>query len=166
MAPTKTFNLAGLQTAAIYVPDRNLFYKVRRGINTDEAAEPNGFATVGAITAFTKGGEWLDQLRAYISENRKITEEFIKAEIPGMSVVKSEATYLLWLDISKIGKSREVAAFIRNKTGLFLTAGAHYGECGDGFLRLNIACPKTLLFDGLNRLKKGIKEFSQISLHL
>ena len=161
MAPTKTFNLAGLQTAAIYVPDRNLFYKVRRGINTDEVAEPNGFATVGAITAFTNGEEWLEQLRAYIYENRKITEEFVKDQIPGMSVVKSKATYLLWLDISKIGKSREVAPFIREKTGLFLTEGAHYGECGDGFLRLNIACPKTTLYDGLNRLKKGIEEFKK-----
>ncbi|MBQ7699953.1 MAG: pyridoxal phosphate-dependent aminotransferase [Clostridia bacterium] len=159
MAPTKTFNLAGIQSAAIYVPDRNLFYKVRRTINTDEVAEPNGFATVGAIAAFTQGEAWLDELREYISENRKITEDFVKAEIPGMSVVKSEATYLLWLDISKIGKSRQIAPFIREKTGLFLTAGAHYGEVGDGFLRLNIACPKTLLYDGLNRLKKGIEEF-------
>ena len=161
MAPTKTFNLAGIQTAAIYVPDRTLFYKVRRGINTDEVAEPNGFATVGAIAAFTKGEPWLDELREYISENRKITENFVAAEIPGMSVVKSEATYLLWLDISNIGKSREVAPFLRKNTGLFLTAGAHYGEVGDGFLRLNIACPKTTLYDGLKRLKKGIEEYKK-----
>ena len=124
-------------------------------------AEPNGFATVGAVAAFNQGEQWLDQLRAYISENRKITENFVKEEIPGMSVVKSEATYLLWLDISKIGKSREVAPFIREKTGLFLTEGAHYGQCGDGFLRMNIACPKTTLYDGLNRLKKGIEEFKK-----
>ncbi len=162
MAPTKTFNLAGIKTAAIYVPDKNLCHKVRRGINTDEVAEPNGFATVGAIAAFTQGEPWLNELRAYISENRKITEEFVKAEIPGMSVVKSEATYLLWLDISKIGKSRQVAPFIRKTTGLYLTEGAHYGECGDGFLRLNIACPKMTLYDGLNRLKKGIEEFKKV----
>lgn len=161
MAPTKTFNLAGLQTAAIYVPDKNLCHKVRRGINTDEVAEPNGFATVGAIAAFTKGGAWLDGLRAYISENRKITEEFIKAEMPEISVVKSEATYLLWLDISKLGKSKETADFIRAKTGLFITAGCHYGQSGDGFLRMNIACPKVTLYDGLNRLKNGIAQLKQ-----
>ena len=162
MAPTKTFNLAGIKTAAIYVPDKNLCHKVRRGINTDEVAEPNGFATVGAIAAFTQGEPWLNELRAYISENRKITEEFIKNEIPEISLVKGEATYLLWLDISKVGKSREVAPFLRKATGLFITAGCHYGECGDGFLRMNVACPKTTLYDGLNRLKKGIEEFKKI----
>ena len=162
MAPTKTFNLAGIQSAAIYVPDKNLCHKVSRGINTDEVAEPNAFAAVGAIAAFEHGEPWLTELRAYISENRKITEEFIKNEIPEISLVKGEATYLLWLDISKVGKSREVAPFLRKVTGLFITAGCHYGECGDGFLRMNVACPKTLLYDGLNRLKKGIKEFSQL----
>lgn len=158
MAPTKTFNLAGIQSAAIYVPDKYLFHKVRRAINTDEVAEPNGFATVGAIAAFTKGEKWLNELRGYISENRRITEEFVKENVPGMSVVKGEATYLLWLDISKIGKSREIASFLRRETGLFLTAGAVYGENGDGFLRLNVACPKETLYDGLDRLKKGIEK--------
>ena len=95
----------------------------------------------------------------FLFENRKIVEEYIKNNIPRIKAVPGQATYLMWLDISNVGKSRDVAAFIRKETGLYLTAGAVYGEAGDGFLRLNVACPKELLYDGLQRLKKGIEEF-------
>ena len=158
IAPTKAFNMAGMKSAAVYAENPILRHKVWRALNTDEIAEPNSFACIAAIAAFSEGGEWLDALRGYISGNRKRVYEFVKNEIPEISVVKSDATYLLWLDISKTGmESTEVAAKIREKTGLFLTAGSIYGEAGRYFLRMNIACPKTLLEDGLNRLKKGIK---------
>ena len=158
IAPTKAFNMAGMKSAAVYAENPILRHKVWRALNTDEIAEPNSFACIAAIAAFSEGGEWLDALRSYISGNRKRVYEFVKNEIPEISVVKSDATYLLWLDISKTGmESTEVAAKIREKTGLFLTAGSIYGEAGRYFLRMNIACPKTLLEDGLNRLKKGIK---------
>ena len=158
IAPTKAFNMAGMKSAAVYAENPLLRHKVWRALNTDEIAEPNSFACIAAIAAFSEGGEWLDALRGYISGNRKRVYEFVKKEIPEISVVKSDATYLLWLDISKTGmESTEVAAKIREKTGLFLTAGSIYGEAGRYFLRMNIACPKTLLEDGLNRLKKGIK---------
>lgn len=158
IAPTKAFNMAGMKSAAVYAENPLLRHKVWRALNTDEIAEPNSFACIAAIAAFSEGGEWLDALRGYISGNRKRVYEFVKNEIPEISVVKSDATYLLWLDISKTGmESTEAAAKIREKTGLFLTAGSIYGEAGRYFLRMNIACPKTLLEDGLNRLKKGIK---------
>ena len=158
IAPTKAFNMAGMKSAAVYAENPILRHKVWRALNTDEIAEPNSFACIAAIAAFSEGGVWLDALRGYISGNRKRVYEFVKNEIPEISVVKSDATYLLWLDISKTGmESTEVAAKIREKTGLFLTAGSIYGEAGRYFLRMNIACPKTLLEDGLNRLKKGIK---------
>jgi len=158
IAPTKAFNMAGMKSAAVYAENPVLRHKVWRALNTDEIAEPNSFACIAAIAAFSEGGEWLDALRGYISGNRKRVYEFVKNEIQEISVVKSDATYLLWLDISKTGmESTEVAAKIREKTGLFLTAGSIYGEAGKYFLRMNIACPKTLLEDGLKRLKKGIK---------
>lgn len=158
IAPTKAFNMAGMKSAAVYAENPILRHKVWRALNTDEIAEPNSFACIAAIAAFSEGGEWLDALRGYISGNRKRVCEFVKNEIPEISVVKSDATYLLWLDISKTGmESTEAATKIREKTGLFLTAGSIYGEAGKYFLRMNIACPKTLLEDGLNRLKKGIK---------
>lgn len=152
IAPTKAFNMAGMQSAAVYAENPVLHHKVWRALNTDEIAEPNSFACTAAIAAFNEGAGWLDAMRKYVSENRKRVYEFIEKEIPEISVVKSNATYLLWLDISKTGLS---AAGIRRDTGLFLTDGSVYGDCGKDFLRMNIACPKTTLEDGLQRLKKA-----------
>lgn len=160
VAPTKAFNLAGMQSAAVYVPDPFLRHKVMRGLNTDEVAEPNSFAALAAITAFTKGEPWLDQAREYICKNRRTASDFIKSNIPQIGVVGQEATYLMWLDISALGtNSVTLAEFIRKETGLYLTAGTEYGKAGDSFLRMNIACPRALLLDGLERLNKGVKAF-------
>lgn len=160
VAPTKAFNLAGMQSAAVYVPDPFLRHKVMRGLNTDEVAEPNSFAALAAITAFTKGEPWLDQAREYICKNRRTASDFIKSNIPQIGVVSQEATYLMWLDISALGtNSVTLAEFIRKETGLYLTAGTEYGKAGDSFLRMNIACPRALLLDGLERLNKGVKAF-------
>lgn len=155
IAPTKAFNLAGLQTAAVSVPNPVLRHKVWRGLNTDEVAEPNAFAVDAAIAAFTKGADWLDALRAYIRDNRKLATEYIKEEIPQIEMVPSEATYLLWLNCNKVGAAAETAALIREKTGLYLSAGEQYGGDGEDFLRMNIACPRSVLEDGLHRLKNG-----------
>lgn len=95
LAPTKAFNLAGLQTAAVAVPNTNLRHKVWRGLNTDEAAEPNAFAVDAAVAAFTQGEAWLDALRNYVQANRRKVTEYVQAQIPGIQVVPSEATYLL-----------------------------------------------------------------------
>ena len=160
MAPTKTFNLAGLQTAAVCVPDPVLRHKVWRGLNTDEVAEPNVFAAVAATAAFEKGAPWLEELRAYIYENKKTVTGFIRRRIPEITVIEGEATYLMWLDVSALGGgSREIAAYLREKTGLFVSAGAVYGEHGGAFLRMNIACPKSVYMDGLNRLADGVRQW-------
>ena len=87
IAPTKTFNLAGLQTAAVMIPDKTLRHKVWRAINTDEAAEPNCFAVEAAVAAYTHGEAWLDALREYIDENRKTVGEFLKKELPALSLI-------------------------------------------------------------------------------
>ena len=158
IAPTKAFNIAGLQTAAVCVPNSVLRHKVWRGLNTDEVAEPNAFAVDAAIAAFTKGGEWLDALRAYLEDNKTLVKEFVKRELPGLHVVPSEATYLLWVNLGSGETSAEdVAEFIRRKTGLYLSAGNPFGGDGGSFLRLNAACPRTVLEDGLSRLKEGIE---------
>ena len=154
IAPTKAFNLAGLQTAAVLVPDKTLRHKVWRGINTDEVAEPNCFAVESVVAAYTHGEEWLDALRSYLDENRKIAKDFFEKNLPTLHLIPSEATYLLWIDCRKTRLSSDALCdFIRKKTGLYLSSGSQYGSGGDGFLRMNIACPKALLNDGLSRLR-------------
>lgn len=162
IAPTKAFNLAGMQTAAVCVPDPVLRHKVWRGLNTDEVAEPNAFAIQAAVAAFTRGGEWLDELRIYLHENKVWTAQYIQKEIPRLKVVASQATYLMWLDCSGLtDSSEELADVIRESTGLYLSEGGQYGGDGTHFLRLNVACPRSVLEDGLNRLKKGVEAYCE-----
>ncbi|MBR4224769.1 MAG: pyridoxal phosphate-dependent aminotransferase [Oscillospiraceae bacterium] len=149
----KTFNIAGLQTAAVVVYDDVLRHRVWRGLNTDECGEPNAFAVDAVIAAFTEGGGWLDALREHIHCNRQRAEGYISREIPRAHAVRSDATYLLWTDLRYSGLS-EPAADIRQKTGLFLSEGRIYGKGGEGFVRMNLACPSAYLEDGLERLKK------------
>lgn len=158
IAPTKTFNIAGLQTAAVVVPNDVLRHKVWRALNTDEVAEGNVFAADAAIAAFTHGEAWLDELREYLAQNRAFAEGYIEENIPEISAVKGEATYLLWIDCSSLGMDSDVLAQkIREKTGLFLSEGCEYRGNGRGFLRMNLACPKSRLEDGMERLKRAIK---------
>lgn len=161
IAPTKAFNMAGLQTAAVSVPNPVLRHKVWRGLNTDDVAEPNAFAVEAAVAAFTRGGGWLDALRSYLYGNKQRVAEFIHEELPSIHLVPSQATYLLWLDCGRLGRSgEEIAETIRRETGLYLSEGSQYGSIGENFLRLNIACPRTVLEDGLRRLKAGIAAVS------
>lgn len=160
IAPTKTFNLAGIQTAAVVVPNKFLRHKVWRALNTDEVAEPNSFAVTAAIAAFNNGETWLDELRNYLQNNKLEVVSFLDDKLPKIKVVSLEATYLLWLDCSLITTDSEaLATFIRKNTGLYLTAGSEYGKAGSQFLRLNVACTQKTLLDGLNRLLNGVNKF-------
>ena len=126
-------------------------------VDTDEVAEPNAFAIQVAEAAFNEGEAWLDELRQYLFDNKKSVEEFIRDNNLRLGLVQSEATYLLWIDCSQYDKdSQRLANFIRKETGLYLSEGSQYGEAGRSFLRLNIACPRERLMDGLSRLKRGL----------
>ena len=165
MAPTKAFNLAGLQTAAVAVPNPNLRHKVWRGLNTDEVAEPNSFAVEAAVAAFTKGEAWLDSLREYIQENKNFVENFLKKEDLHIRLVPSQATYLLWLDCREMqGCAAEFTQYLREHTGLYLSEGQQYGESGCFFIRMNIACPRRRLEDGMKRLAEGARSYEEWTL--
>lgn len=164
IAPTKTFNLAGLQTASVIIPNPVLRHKVNRGLNTDEIAEPNSFAIEATIAAFAQGESWLTELNHYIQKNKDLVATYIKANIPKITVVASDATYLLWLDCSAITDStHQLSAFIRKKTGLYLSSGEAYGENGKTFLRMNVATSYLRVQEGLLRLKNGINEYTKRS---
>lgn len=158
IAPTKAFNFAGLQSAAVCIPNPILRHKVWRGLNTDEVAEGNVFACDAAITAFNEGEEWLNELNIYLSDNRKYAEDYIENNIPELMTVKGRATYLLWIDCSKMNmKSDILAEKIRELTGLYLSEGCEYRGDGEHFLRMNLATQRCRVEDGLGRLKKAIQ---------
>lgn len=161
-APSKTFNMAGIQSAAVMIPNANLRHKMWRALNTDEVAEPNAFAMIATIAAFCEGAAWLDALREYIEMNRKYVAEYIANEIPQIRLMNSEATYLLWLDCQKLlGDNQDsewLAQDIREKTGLYLSDGKEYRGNGTSFLRMNIACPQSIVKEGLERLERYVKK--------
>lgn len=153
MAPTKAFNIAGLQTSAVMVADDVLRHRVNRGLNTDEVAEPNSFAIEASNAAWNEGGQWLDALRRYLMENKEYVKNYLKEHIPEIKVVSSHATYLMWLDCSAItDDTKQLCEDIRKQTGLYMSYGKQYGGNGNYFIRLNIACPRKLVEDGMNRL--------------
>ena len=157
ISASKTFNMAGLQSAAVVVPNEILRYRVWRGINTDEVGEPNAFSMVANIAAFSDCDGWLDGLLAYLFENRAIAESYINEKIPELRAVHGEATYLLWIDASGVSDdSVELCERIRRETGLYLSDGAEYGECGRKFLRMNLATQRERVLDGLDRLKRAV----------
>ncbi len=160
MAASKAFNLAGLQSAAVCVPNAALRNKIFRGLNSDEVAEPNAFAVDATIAAFTEGGEWLDALRGYLFKNRAYAQQFISGALPEIQAVKAEATYLLWLDCSKITDDAEkLCSFVRAYNGLYITAGNQYRGNGSKFVRINLACQRSTLTDGLNRFADGVRAY-------
>ncbi len=156
IAASKTFNIAGLQSACVFAADPVLRHRVWRGINTDEVGEPNAFSMTANIAAFSRSGDWVDEMLDYVFENKRVACEFINSEIPGMKAAFSEATYLLWIDISGVCEnSVEFCDSLRATTGLYLSDGAEYGECGRAFVRMNLATQRSRVLDGLERLKRG-----------
>ena len=154
ISPTKCFNIAGINTAAVVVPDEFLRHKVWRGLNTDEVAEPNVFAIDATVAAFNGGEDWLNQLNEYIFENRKFAADFIAQNCKGLSVINAEATYLLWVKLPDGIDGNVFAQRLKEKTGLFIIGGNEYGKTGENFVRINLACPRSILEDAMERLKK------------
>lgn len=163
VAPTKAFGIPGIQTAAAVVPDSLLRHKVNRAINTDEVAEPNSFAVCAAVAAFERGEPWLEELRRYLADNKRLVREFLAERLPRIRAVPSHATYLLWLDCGGVTRdAAPLAHFIREHSGLYLTAGEEYGASGKQFIRLNTACPRERLREGLERLSDSVKSFQSL----
>ena len=160
VAASKTFNIAGLQSACLFAADPVLRHKVWRGVNTDEVGEPNAFSMTANIAAFTECDTWVDEMLEYVFENKRIACDFINNNIEGMKATLSEATYLLWIDISEIAEdSVDFCEKLRETTGLYLSDGAEYGECGRSFVRMNLATQRERVLDGLDRLSRGAKAY-------
>ncbi|PWF99693.1 MalY/PatB family protein [Levilactobacillus bambusae] len=161
VSPSKTFNVAAMHAATLIIPNEGLRQRVNRGINTDEIAEPNALAIEGTIAAYTQSSEWLDALLTYLHGNKRLLNQFISENLSELTVVPSDATYLVWIDCSNItNNAEELCHFLREETGLYLSAGNIYGGDGYDFIRMNIACPRERLTDGLHRLEAGISSYA------
>ncbi|MCR5521903.1 MAG: pyridoxal phosphate-dependent aminotransferase [Lachnospiraceae bacterium] len=163
VSPTKTFNIAGIKTAAIIVPDGDLRHKMWRGINTDEVGEGNYFAYEAAVAAFSKeGGEWLDELREYIWANRRFAEGYIKEEIKTLRPIRSDASYLMWVDCGDVTDDTEIfVEHLKKNAKVMFSYGEPFGGKSGTFIRINLACPGTMLEEALQRLKKGTAGFGR-----
>ena len=172
-SPSKAFNLAGLQIANIFAADESVRVKIDKAINLNEVCDVNPFGVEALVAAYNDGEEWLEELKCYLSDNYLYMRTFFNKYLPQFPVVKLEGTYLVWVDCSVLNRSsKEIAEILLKAEKLWINEGSMYGEAGEGFIRINIACPRQILIDGLNRLKRGLKEISlcycrdrQILLH-
>ena len=158
VAPTKAFNIAGLQIANIIVKDRNKRERIDRAINIHEVCDVNPFGVIATEAAYTEeGAEWLRQLNTYLFANYQFLCDFFSKHFPSLEVVKLEGTYLVWVDCSSLGKSSTEIVNNLYRHGVWMNDGVMYGENQGAFIRINIACPRKILEEGLLRMEKALR---------
>ncbi|MFJ7831156.1 MalY/PatB family protein [Peribacillus sp. NPDC097284] len=154
MAPSKTFNIAGLQASFLITSNKELQVKLQNAQTRQAFHGLNIFALTAMEAAYRDGLSWLTDLIEYIEENVKVAEAFISTEIPSLRVMHPDASYLLWIDCRELGLSdKEIQERLIHKGKIALEPGTKYGAGGEGFVRMNIGCSRSLLQDGLTRLK-------------
>ena len=153
VAPSKVFNIAGLQSALTVIKDPELRQKAQEAFYHDDVGEPNCFAESATVAAYNFGDEYVDELNAYLFKNKNYIIDYFKNNLPHLKVVSGHATYLLWVDISYYQMpSDEFAKRLREETGLFLNDGLNYGENGKDYIRINIATSFNNVKDAMGRL--------------
>ena len=164
LSPSKSFNIAGFQSSIVHCTNPELLEKIKTQMHVDNSDSCNVFATTAVIAAYNDSEDWFEELRDVLYENKQMVKDYLANELPVVRLVECDATYLLWLDCSELNThSKVLSEFLRQNQGLFLSAGSDFGECGDNFLRMNIACPPDLLKDGLARLKAGVIALNNIN---
>lgn len=154
-SPCKTFNLSGLSISYIISQDKNILKQINKTLEIQETIYPNPIAADALIAAYTKGNNWLKEMKIYLWENYQFLLKFCGEHLPEIKVISLEATYLVWLDCSFFNKtSDEISKILIDEEKLWLNSGTMYGKAGEGFLRMNIACQRELLVEGLKRLEK------------
>lgn len=159
-APSKTFNLAGVQMANIIIANKELRNQFTRLIDTLYLGLSNTFGITAVEHAYRYGEDWFDQCLDYIADNLKYLTEFLEEKIPEIKVIPPEGTYLAWLDCRKLGMdAKALEEFFHKKAKVAFDEGYTFGLGGEGFTRINMACPRSTLQEGLERMEKAIKEF-------
>jgi cystathionine beta-lyase len=157
LSATKTFNIAGLQASFAVFPDKEMHDKFDEFLGILDIKRNNCFSLVAMEAAYAKGGEWLDQVLVYIRDNMKFVKEYCEKHMPQIKANMPEGTYLVWLDCNDLGLSDDALNdFFVNKARVALDGGSWFGEEGKGYMRINVACPRATLKEGLDRIKEAI----------
>lgn len=157
IAPTKTFNIAGLQTSVVVLPNEDDYKLLDKAFTTIDIKRNNCFSLVASEAAYNHGEEWLEELLEYLEGNIDFLIDYIKINIPQIKVVKPEGTYLVWLDFSGLGlDDDDLSNLIKEKAKVALNGGLAFGPEGKGYQRINLACPRSMVKESLERIKKAI----------
>ncbi len=158
VSPSKAFNIAGLQIANIVAFDNDLRSRIDKAININEVCDVNSFGVAATIAAYNEGEEWLNQLVDYLHGNYEAMAEFCRRELPEFPITRLEGTYLVWMDCSSLGMPSDALEHaLLDDARLWLNAGTMYGAEGEGYMRWNIACPRSVMLDGLNRFLNFVR---------
>ncbi len=158
VSPSKAFNIAGLQIANIVTFDADLRRRIDKAININEVCDVNPFGVAATIAAYNEGEEWLNQLVDYLHGNYEAMAEFCRRELPEFPITRLEGTYLVWMDCSSLGMPSDALEHaLLDDARLWLNAGTMYGAEGEGYMRWNIACPRSVMLDGLNRFLNFVR---------
>ena len=158
-APSKTFNIAGLQVSNIFIANENLRKKFKQELKKTANADINVMGLIACQAAYSQGEDWLRQVKIYIAENLEYVKTFLRDNLPQVKLVEPEGTYLLWLDFRELNLTEEeLEDLIINKAKLWLDGGTMFGAEGVGFQRINIACPQKILIQAFTQLKEALKQ--------
>lgn len=158
VSPSKAFNIAGLQIANIVAFDNDLRSRIDKAININEVCDVNPFGVAATIAAYNEGEEWLNQLVDYLHGNYEAMAEFCRRELAEFPITRLEGTYLVWMDCSSLVMSSDALEHaLLDDARLWLNAGTMYGAEGEGYMRWNIACPRSVMLDGLNRFLNFVR---------
>ena len=158
MAPSKSFNIAGLATSSVIIPNPAIREKFNKMMERLHIGGGNIFGMEASIAAYSNGVEWIDKMLEYVNNNMNLVYDYCRAKIPLIKPVKAEATYLVWLDCSNLGMDDiSLRKFMIEKARLGLNDGPAFGPGGNGFQRMNMACPRSVVHEALERLEKAVK---------
>lgn len=158
-APSKTFNLAGLQVSNIFIANSKLRNKLKEEIKKTGYSQLNSLGLVASQTAYEQGEAWLEALKEYLEGNLQYVRDYLKENLPMITLVEPQGTYLVWLDFNKLNlDEKELNDLILDHAGLWLDPGTVFGSEGKGFQRINIACPREILKRAFKQLEQAIYE--------
>ena len=156
-SPSKTFNLAGMLLSNIFIPNPKLRHKFRKELDAAGISQLGVMGLVACEAAYSKGEEWYQAMHSYVADNIVFTKKYVEEKLPGVRMTEHEGTYLVWLDFRETGLSaEELDEQIVYQAKLWLDSGKIFGESGRGFQRINVACPRSVLSEALERIRKVI----------